>query len=245
MYRCSPPPPGADWTWPAKEMEEWEKLAGGFKGFCDYWRDIDSGSDFVDDFPYELSLGMEPLLPFLTHSESGGRILVTQSYEAMFQRLLRLREKDEKTPTGAVLTGQPGTGELYRHIPSPSDTHRLICSPGKTTFLMFMLVRLISALQVVLFCGSSKIYLFYRGRAYCRPTESGFDNLPIHTKRHPIWALINMDYKDHGPPITEEPNIWPIQAASTNPVRWKSWSRQNEAALLGMPRWTEEELTKG
>lgn len=52
----------------------------------------------------------KPLLPFRPNDISGGRILVTKSYNDMLCRLLHLRQKDFGASQGAVLTGPPGTG---------------------------------------------------------------------------------------------------------------------------------------
>lgn len=51
------------------------------------------------------------LMPFLANDTVEAQILVTESYENIYRRSLHLRENDEGPPTGAVLTGQPGTGE--------------------------------------------------------------------------------------------------------------------------------------
>ena len=119
------------------------------------------------------------------------------------------------------------------------------CSTGKTTFLKFMLARLISAQQVVLLCDDSATHLFYRGGVYIRPTEPhGFMNLPTHAPHNPIWALIDVGYEDRGPPLTGSTGVWPIQASSPNPVRFKSWSKQDGATLLGMPPWSMMDLVE-
>jgi hypothetical protein len=108
-----------------------------------------------------------------------------------------------------------------------------------------MLVQLISADQVVLLYDTSETYLFYSGEVYEQPRQSGFKNLPENHRPHfPVWALIDMDFGDRGPPITSSSDIWPVQASS-NSVQWKSWSKQFGAAELGMPLWNMEELMKG
>ena len=123
-------------------------------------------------------------------------------------------------------------------------THWHICSPGKTIFLRFMLARLISAHQVVLVYAASNSYLFYRGQVYSRST-SCFQDLPTRPQRCHIWALIDLDDQAQEPAIHTSFNIWPILAASPNPVRWKSWGKQYGAAVLGMPLWNMEELMEG
>ena len=57
--------------------------------------------------------------------------------------------------------------------------------------------------------------------------------------------LVDVDGHDHGPPIGAGENIWPIQASSPNPIRWKSWRKQYDATLLGMPLWKMDELVEG
>ena len=108
-----------------------------------------------------------------------------------------------------------------------------------------MLARLISAQQVVLLCDDSVTHLFYRGNVYIRPTEPhGFMNLPTHAPYNPIWALIDVGYEDRGPPLTGSTSVWPIQASSPNPVRFKLWSKQNGAAFLGLPPWSLKNLVE-
>ena len=110
-----------------------------------------------------------------------------------------------------------------------------------------MLARLISAGQVVLLCESYDVYLFYHGRVYYRLTESGFGELPErqHMQYCPIWTLIDVDFKDRGPPISATSDIWPIQVSSPNPARWKLWVKQYKASVLGMPLWNMKELMEG
>ena len=109
-----------------------------------------------------------------------------------------------------------------------------------------MLARLISAGQVVLLCDSSDVYLFFHGQVYGRSTQSGFGDLPKRRGKYcPVWALIDVDFKDRGAPLDSTSNAWPIQASSPNPIRWKSWRKQYGAAELGMPLWNKKELMAG
>ena len=114
-------------------------------------------------------------------------------------------------------------------------------------FLSFMLARLISARQVVLLYGISRIHLFYQGQVYSRSVASGFENLPecLGTEYYPIWLLINVDTQVQGPRIPEGSFVWPVQASPPDPVRWKGWQKQLGAAVFGMPPWDMEELMEG
>jgi len=82
--------------------------------FYEHWRESSTGSNFLNTFPYKLSLGMDSggvsHLPLHTYSTSENRILVTRSYENMFHRVLHLRNDDKGSAKGVVLTGQPGIG---------------------------------------------------------------------------------------------------------------------------------------
>ena len=131
--------------------------------------------------------------------------------------------------------------------PPRVTTHWCARPQGKTTFLKFLLARLLSAHQVAILCGNDLIHLFYHGKVYYRPTAYGFKNAPKHrtVRYYPIVALIDVDFKDRGPPIDDDINIWPVQATSPNPIRWKSWRKQLDAALLGMPLWNKVDLVNG
>ena len=61
----------------------------------------------------------------------------------------------------------------------------------------------------------------------------------------PVWVLTDVNFEDHGPPLSSTSNVWPTQTTSPNPSRWKSWAKQYGASLLGMPPWNEEELVEG
>jgi len=129
--------------------------------------------------------------------------------------------------------------------PPRATTHWHIYPPGKTTFLKFMLKQLLSARQVVLLCDNNDVWLFFRGKVYFRPVDSGFRYLPRREAYCPIWALIDVDLKDGGAPFQRSSNIWPIQTSSPRPARWKSWRKQYQAALWGMPLWEIEDLMQG
>jgi len=222
--------------------------------FYSYWLKSSSSTKFLDTFPYELSFGpipktTEALLPFHPSRMLGNQILVTESYNRILHRLLRLRSRDMDMgdTCGALLTGQPGTGASMSRSPLRAKTHRCIRSLGKSTFLKFMLMSLISAHQVVLLCDNQWIHLFYHGQAYFRSTEDGFEDIPKlrEDTYFPLWALIDLDFGESLPPLNRHTNVWPIQVSSPNPIRWKAWHKQYRAALLGMPLWNMKELRRG
>ena len=109
-----------------------------------------------------------------------------------------------------------------------------------------MLARLISANQVILLSTGSTLFLFYQNEVHKRETTY-FTCLPTHqiNQDYPIWTLINVDALRQAPLIDSTHMIWPIQASSPNPSRWKTWSKQRNAAELGMPLWDVDELMAG
>ncbi|KAF9779871.1 hypothetical protein BJ322DRAFT_1086969 [Thelephora terrestris] len=219
-----------NWAWPDRDRRTWKIASDGYQLFYQQWLAQSSRSKLFKTAPYELSLGADehgtPLLPFHASDTSQGKILVTKSYEDTFIRILNLRESDLGQARGVVFTGQPGT--------------------GKTTFLKYMLVWLLSARQVVLLYEKSGIYLFYLGQVYFSAARN-FNYLPEHRMKCfcPVWALIDADLEAQEPPIRAHSNIWPIQASPPDPIRWKLWVKQNHASILGMPKWNTEELAKG
>ena len=114
-------------------------------------------------------------------------------------------------------------------------------------FLIYMLIRLLLADQVVLLVNPDMSFLFFDGHVYSHPTQNAFRTLPRHRKIRfcPVWALIDMDSEESGPPINDDSLIWPIQASSPKPVRWRAWVKQAMAGRFGMPLWTIEELIGG
>jgi len=116
----TPYPDTSKWDWPEESQKEWREVVGegeGYVAFCNRWYDPAARSNFHNKFPYELSLGMGWAI-----SPAGKPILVTEAYDKMFHRLLRLREDDRvgRTVKGAVVTGQPGIGAPLTKSP-PHD----------------------------------------------------------------------------------------------------------------------------
>jgi hypothetical protein len=107
-----------------------------------------------------------------------------------------------------------------------------------------MLARLISVNQVVLLCLSTQLFLFFDGKVYTRG-DLNLWHLPKHSRGQSMWTLADMDSEQQGPHFNKAHRIWPIQASSPDPNRWKTWIKQFGAGMLGMPLWNMEELMKG
>ena len=221
-------------------------MTDDYKNFYDHWRNRAYGSGLRKRFPYKLSLGVPG--PMGADNTSNSEIVVTSAYHEMYYRILGFRKRSASAVRngGIVLTGQPGVGaSLWLNSYLCNNSPVFHC-PGKTLFLDFMLLRLMSANQVVLLFTGSALYLFCDEHVYMR-VPGYFLNLPTFqgASRFPIWTLVDADDLNHAPPINVSQNIWPIQASSPNPNRWNTWSKRRDAALLGMPLWDIHELMEG
>ena len=108
-----------------------------------------------------------------------------------------------------------------------------------------MLARLISAGQAVLLYTQSMLYLFHKEEVHRREGDD-FSHIPINKRddNFAMWTLIDSGTRAQ-PLIENWCRIWPIQVTPPNPIRWKAWRKQRDAALLGMPLWNMKELEEG
>ena len=60
-----------------------------------------------------------------------------------------------------------------------------------------------------------------------------------------MWMLIDVEYWDRGPPFSGSAIVWPVQTSSPVLIRFKLWSKQVDAAFLGVQWWSLEELVEG
>ena len=109
-----------------------------------------------------------------------------------------------------------------------------------------MLARLISDNQAIVVSIRSDLYLFYEKEVHKR-RGAEFSSVPTHQRdeNFTMWTLIDTDALAQPPVIDNLSPIWPIQASSPNPIQWKTWAKQRETPLLGMPLWGVEELKAG
>jgi hypothetical protein len=103
-----------------------------------------------------------------------------------------------------------------------------------------MLVRLISASQIILLCGPTSAFLFYSGTVYRRQTTADLSDLPEREGGYrPLWTLIDLDSVKQGQPL----DLIQISGRSRHALdQWELWSKQCRAALFGLPLWNTEEL---
>jgi len=113
-------PDSAEWRWPEESKKQWVEVtdeSDEYVAFYNRWYPS-TRPKFPTKLPYKLSLE-------LPTQSTTGTILVTEAYDNMYRRLLRLRETDrvETRVKGAVVTGQPGIGAPLTRSPPHTSTH--------------------------------------------------------------------------------------------------------------------------
>ncbi|KAI0770558.1 hypothetical protein C8Q74DRAFT_911331 [Fomes fomentarius] len=132
--------------------------------------------------------------------------------------------------SGMIFTGQPGI--------------------GKTTFLFYLLVRLLQHHQIVLLGLPPRFtlpLLFYRGRVYEATTPLEMGSLPQRTQDVFIWSLFEANEAD--PSQTDyaygSPILFPVQAPSPNPSLCERWAKFRNPNVSVLQLWDLQELKQG
>jgi len=93
----------------------WKVVTSGCQKFYDHWRGNFNKSEFLQQFPYPLSLEIDrtedgAFIPLPLPTESGSQILVTESYEKNVPSPVAYPQSERGSRKGAVITGQPEIG---------------------------------------------------------------------------------------------------------------------------------------
>ena len=129
------------------------------------------------------------------------------------------------------------------YAPSPPISMNLRFRTGKTTWLWFSLVCLISKGETVLIYADGQAHLFHGGCVYVRKEE--YPSLP---EVGPVWCLIDADGNGGMPPeflVGDGGTGFPVQASSPNKRRYATWVKNRTAVVYGMSLWSEAELIQG
>lgn len=117
--------------------------------------------------------------------------------------------------------------------------HRFVL--GKSTWLFYVLIRLICKGQVVALRTRHGLFVFYEdGHVY---ETTATDATPPTSDFIDLWTLIHADASG-GPPkqsITYE-GCFPVLASSPNPSRYSLLMKQRVICTIGMPLWDLTEL---
>ena len=119
------------------------------------------------------------------------------------------------------------------------NAHNLL---GKTTWLYFMFIYLVTRGEPVAFYKRGTTRVFHQGHVYKTQVEREFP------RGQEPWCLIDCDHRNNIPPeyiIDSQSVVYPVQASSPNPTRYKSWIKERSAEILGMQLWSEDDIFEG
>ena len=167
--------------------------------------------------------------------------LVLDAYRTFLRKLLHYQQLD---PDGAVvLTGQRGTGQSISPRPWAALT---VLLSGKTTWLWFLLVALLSNGDDVIFSSGERFRLFHGERVYITTNPL---KIPSSSKapERPLWCLIDADFQLHTPVslIAGNGARFPILACPPSGEWYRAWFDQRLPVVWGMPLWNQQDLLAG
>ena len=118
------------------------------------------------------------------------------------------------------------------------NAHNLL---GKTTWLYFMFICLVTRREFVAFYDGGTTGLFHQDHVYKAQVGAEFPQNQM------TWCLIDCDYRNDIPVyiVHSQSAVYPVQASSPNPTRYKSWIKQRSAEILGMQLWSEDDIFEG
>ncbi|KAF8803006.1 hypothetical protein BYT27DRAFT_7196153 [Phlegmacium glaucopus] len=207
---------------------EWDDRTG-WKVAKKYWEDFRVKWYGATEFPSLVdpeSLSLEPLPSKITRLPS---VLVRGSYVSVFDHIWAQAMVLEGS-NGAIVTGQPGI--------------------GKTLFQYYLLIRLLQLKQVVLFTlDGEDLLLFYHDAVY-QGVLGDIRREVLPEAKSPssnifIWSLFDIEGQNEPETILVQAPCLPVQTASPNPSRYKTWYKERAPLLTALPLWTHDELMKG
>jgi hypothetical protein len=144
---------------------------------------------------------------------------------------------------GAYVTGQPGIGTSWTTFVAPRTLTACLMLPGKTLFLIYLLVQRLGNRQAVAlqFLGREDYYALFRDTVTFHPVNKAepLDKCPS------VWALCDSNADATSPPSVfkgRTGHVRIIQTTSPRAARWKEWSKQVGAKCYIMDIWSKEEV---
>ena len=191
-------------------------------------------------------LFLEPLLNGF-NSDIQSSIFIRDSYLTMFDTVWAQAIKSRGSH-GLVVNGQTGVGAyVLSHIRYLLSS---IVYEGKTLFNCYLLVRLLQRKQVVLFSLDGEelfLFYFYFGEVYealASEVKRKFPE-PKSSSGVFIWSLFDIaEEKEPMKHLYNSP-CFPVQTASHDPMRYKTWVKERTPLMVGLPVWTRDELAQG
>jgi hypothetical protein len=112
---------------------------------------------------------------------------------------------------------------------------------GKTLFLWYLLLRLLSMKQVVLLRADRQDILFYHDGVYGTSPATRARHLPSPHPGTFIWSLFDLLSGEIFPELAIETRCFPVQCPSPNRALYP-WRKQRSPLYTVFPLWSIEEL---
>ncbi len=160
-----------------------------------------------------------------------GQIYIRAYYERIYLAL------ENQVAKKVVLTGQPGAGKTYG--------------------LLFLLLKKLVKGEPVIFMPSTRGALYFSSTGVqSNKSLVSFEDFAVFNQDIPpgnplsstsqpqVWALVNSDSGDGGPPpvcLTASPLVV-VQATSPCLSRYKGWIKEKGGDVWYVERWTREEI---
>ena len=123
---------------------------------------------------------------------------------------------------------------------------------GKTLFNYYLLVRLLQRKQLVLFSPDGEcVYLFFYDKVYAVKESLATQDVgaslphPVSSLNIFIWSLFDIRERREPKRFLVTHPCCPVQTASPDPVRYRTWDEERMPLLTGLPLWTRDELVQG
>jgi hypothetical protein len=166
-------------------------------------------------------------------------ILLRREYPDVLSHIQKIQEGKMG---GAVVTGQPGIGQLSRSLLNNSDNSNI----GKSIFLYYALIERVLNGEPTLFQLGPKSAFMLLGQTNVRIFREDDD---IDTQEYPgAWALVDSNAAIKAPRgelAMANSRIFLVQATSPQPSRWSEWAKQRRAPLVVMDPFSWHEFYIG
>lgn len=169
-------------------------------------------------------------------------IYIRKDYTTLLRRLEEMPEQKER---GAIIIGTPGIGEQQSSSSELIQSSSLHHRPGKTLFLVYLLIERVLAGKKTIFQSSSKNLVLLDGGTVTEYVNEDFEA----NKHMDAWALLDAGeeiYLPHDPPIalnSGNANLpFIVLATSPQPAKWRRYFKYLHAEILASDLWSWNEM---
>ena len=142
-------------------------------------------------------------------------------------------------PPAAVVTGQPGIGELSS-VGSKRYYLHVCMRKGKSVWIYYALCRRLVDRKAVIWYQNQACYLFSKEGVFRSPVD-----FPSTGFRFFVWTLVDSDQSSEGPPphlLCPGTRLYVIYVTSPRKARWERMKKTVRDVRVIMNPWTRREI---